>query len=445
MRLTWSCLSVLMLLASSSACEVHIGDADWDSGTWDDWDSRDDWNWNEDPWDSPSSPDGGTASSDSDAGTGADQGDAAMSDRADAGEPVSMFDAAVVMPGELPEDEPTITLGMVAEFLARGSCGALSDCMGAELLQDSLRGMDCVQFRTQVYANRELYWLAKSVAYGRVTFRPELLTACETDLLGLGCDVQSSRMPQSCLEALEGKALVDEQCAIDQECAADSYCNKGLVESCPGTCASLQSDGLPCLSSSECKDGLVCRARVCAVPLVEGDKCTDHLGYGECSPGLVCQGTGLDKFTCRSVESVYVGSEGDVCDKTDKLCKLGLVCQSQSATSVMGICAKPASGGEACKPSEPGQCASDHYCKDARANVTARAAAGEEGVCSELPADGEDCVAAVGCRPGAICSAVDSKCHSRKGVAEPCVENAECITGVCGDSGKCAAPLDCSP
>lgn len=441
MRVSWSSLrSLLLCSVFLTACEVHVGNADWDSGAWDDWD------WNDDgfgdPWEDTHRdggvPQGGSSapSTDDDAGAG---------DNVDAAVPGSMIDAAVLMPGDNP-DEPTITLGMVAEILARGSCGALADCMGETLLRDSLRGMDCVEFRTQVYANRDLYWLAKSVAYGRVTFRPELLSACEQDLINLGCDAQSRRLPDSCREALEGKAVVDETCAIDQECAGDAYCNKGLVESCPGTCASLQSSGLPCVNSSECADGLVCRGGVCEVPLVEGDPCTVHLGYGECSPGLVCQGAAADKFTCRSVASVYVGKVGDVCDKTDKLCEVGLVCQSQSATSLMGICGEPAAGGEVCRPSEPSQCPADHYCKDASDGVTARAAPGVDGVCARLPADGQSCVAAIGCQPGAYCSSVDEKCHVRRAVGESCFENAECYTASCSYStNKCAAPLDCSP
>jgi hypothetical protein len=365
------------------------------------------------------------------------------SNTADAATPTNMIDAAV-MPGETP-DEPTISLGMVAEVFARGSCGALSACMGEELLRQSLRGVDCVEFRTKLYANRDLYWLAKSVAYGRVTFRPDALSACERDLMSRGCEVQSRRMPDSCRQALEGKAEVDDNCSIDQECAGKTYCNKGLVESCPGTCASLQSSGLPCLSSAECSDGLVCRNKTCAKPLVEGDACTVHLGFGECAPGLVCQGSGTGKFTCRTISSVYTGKVGAACDKTDKLCERGLVCQSQSATSLMGVCAKTASAGAVCRPSEPGQCPADNYCKDARANVTARAAAGTDGVCAALPSDGQSCVAAIGCKPGAVCSTVDNKCHARKNVGESCVESAECYSSSCSANGKCAAPLDCSP
>ena len=443
MRLTWASLGSLLFLSLGTACEVHVGDTDWDAGSWDK-----DWDWDDDgdPWDPPRKdagmPKAGSSANDDDAGAG--KADAAMGGEKDAGAPMSMIDAAVVNPGTEP-DEPTITLGMVAEFLARGSCGALEKCMGKDLLRESLRGVECVDFRTQVYANRELYWLAKSVAYGRVTFRPDLLEACQKDLTSLGCDVQSRRLPKSCRDALEGKADVDEVCAIDQECAGATYCNKGLVESCPGTCASLQTSGLPCLASSECNDGLVCRKGTCATPLDEGDKCTVHLGYGECAPGLVCQGAAADKFTCRTIASVYVGKEGDACDKTDKLCQMGLVCQSQSSTSVMGKCAKTAAAGAVCRPSEPGQCPSGYYCKDARANVTTRAAAGTDGVCAELPGNGTTCVAAIGCKPGAICSSVDDKCHDREGVGEACVEDAQCYTSHCGTNSKCSAPLDCSP
>jgi hypothetical protein len=445
MRLSLSSLGSLLFVVVCTGCEVRVGNADWDAAGF--WDEDDDWfneDRNSDPWDSPSKRDAGKPTDEEDAGKPGERDAATGGETPDAGTPASMLDAAVMNPTDEPDEEP-ITIGMVAELMARGSCGALSKCMGEQLLRESLRGQDCVPFRTQVYANRELYWLASSVARGRVTFRPELLEACEIDLIGLGCDVQSRRLPSSCRDALEGKAEVDETCAIDQECAGNAYCNKGLMESCPGACASLQSSGLPCLASSECSDGLVCRRGTCAKPLVEGESCTVHLGYGECSPGLVCQGAAADQFTCRSVKSVYAGKEGDACDKTDKLCELGLVCQSQSETSVMGKCAKPAAAGGVCRLSEPGQCPSGFYCKDARAEFTTRAPAGRDGICAELPGDGKACVAALGCKPGAICSSVDNTCHDRKGVGETCVENAQCYTSSCTASSKCAAPLDCSP
>ena len=450
MRLASSSLAslccVFAVVAMSSACEVHIGNADWDSGAWDDWDWDDDNDDDGDPWESPRK-DAGAVKADAagDEDAGATNADAAVGGGSgDAAVPSPTIDAAVVNPGDDPED-PTVTIGEVAEFLARGSCEALSDCMGAELLRESLRGVDCVEFRTQVYANRELYWLAKSVAFGRVTFRPDLLSACEQDLIARGCEVQSRRLPQSCRDALEGKADIDETCAIDQECAGNTYCNKGLVESCPGTCAALESSGLRCLVSTECADGLVCRKGTCEAPLEEGDKCSVHLGFGECAAGLVCQGASSDTFTCRKVSAVYIGKEGDACDKTDKLCSQGLVCQSQSATSVMGKCAKTVAAGGTCRPSEPGQCPGGYYCKDARASVTTRAPAGTDGVCWELPADGSACIAAIGCKPGLICSNVDAKCHARAGVGKDCVEDAQCYTSRCDDNGKCSAPLDCSP
>jgi hypothetical protein len=110
----------------------------------------------------------------------------------------------------------------------------------------------------------------------------------------------------------------------------------------------------------------------------------------------------------------------------------------------MGKCAKPAAAGEACKPAEPGQCPNGNFCKDARAGVNTRAPAGKDGVCSELPANGATCVAAIGCKPGAICSSVDTKCHDRAGVGQACVEDSQCYTGKCIDD-KCQAPLDCAP
>ena len=143
--------------------------------------------------------------------------------------------------------------------------------------------------------------------------------------------------------------------------------------------------------------------------------------------------------------AVYVAKLGEACDKTDKLCERGLSCQSQSETSLMGKCAKPVAANETCRPSEPGQCPSGYFCKDARAGVNTRAPAGQDGICGELPANGASCVAAIGCKPGGICSSVDNQCHDRAGVGQSCVEDAQCYTSKCGDNSKCSAPLDCNP
>jgi len=446
MRPSWVQLSFACLLSVASfACEVHVSSGNWDGG--DVWGDDDDFWGNDDPWDVKK--DAGTSSTRRDASlpdedAGVSPRDAAVSDAGPRPDATVQIDAASIDAALEPEPDPgdTLTVEMAAQVLARGSCGALEACMGEALLSESLQGMDCVDYRSKVYADRDYHWLAKSVALGRATFRADLLTRCETDLIARGCDVQSRRLPDSCEDALEGKADIDEACAIDQECEGNAFCDRGMQETCPGTCSALQTGGLPCTSSSQCADGLVCRAAKCSPPLDEGDACTGHLKYGECPPGLVCQ-YAAGKLSCQSIASVYVGKAGAACDARGKLCEQGLVCKSQSATSTQGVCDKPAAPGGTCRPSAPGQCPTDHYCKDARSGATTRAPAGTDGVCSPLPEAGKACESNVGCKPGLVCSSTDNTCHVRRRVGESCLEARECYGGSCV-SGKCAAPLDCN-
>lgn len=442
--------SSLFLLALSivcAACEVHVSTGNWDGGSI--WDDDDFWGRSSgDPWDTKK--DAGSGTSKVDAGTvDEDAGptqtkDAAVSST-DAGskDAAVQIDAATIDSGTTePGNEPSLTVEMAAQVIARGSCGALEACMGKSLLLDSLQGMDCVDYRSKVYADREYHWLAKSVALGRVTFRADLLGQCERDLIDRGCDVQSRRLPESCEDALAGKADLDQSCAIDQECQGNAFCDKGMQETCPGTCAALQRGGLPCNASSQCADGLTCRSGVCAAPLAADDPCTGHLKYGECPPGLVCQGTS-GALKCQTIATVYVGKLGAACDANAKLCESGLVCKSQSATSTQGVCDKPAAAGGTCRPAVPSQCPADQYCKDSRADVSTRAPAGKDGVCSPLPDTSKACDQNLGCKPGLVCSTTDNICRGRRSVGESCRESRECYGGSCVD-GSCAAPLDCN-
>jgi hypothetical protein len=411
--------AVLIILAS--ACEV--GDGDWDAS-----------------WDGNFGDSGQDASKQPGDDAGADDSGAEPVDRPDAAPTDAGSDAGMQAP-------PPATPDALAHVLAVGSCGALTECMGAELLMDSLSGQDCVSYRTHLYEDRDLHWLSKSVARGRVTFRPELLAKCMSDLTGLGCDVQTRRLPQSCIDVADGDVAIDDACAIDQECAGGAYCDKGSLESCPGTCAPLQTPGLPCRATAQCVDGQICRSGTCTDPLVEGDECTVAItasmgaGFRECPPGLVCQGKSGD-LLCRSISTVFAGKSGAPCDATGTLCARGLVCQSQSATSTTGVCAAPSAKGGQCRPAVPSQCPSGQYCKDSRSNVTARAPAGKDGICSDLPGDAKPCEASDGCQPGSVCLD-DATCHALKTVGQSCTESRGCYGGSCL-ADTCATPLDCT-
>lgn len=416
------CLSLLLC----AACEIHAGDSRWDGG----------FNWGDDE-DSGVHQDAGrdARASDEDAGPGA-KPDAAVSGNKDAG------DMLPVDSGLPPVDQPSdVKPEQFAQALAMGRCGALQKCIGAAMLLDSYRGNDCVEVLTHQYQERDYHWLTKAVALGHVKFRGDQLAKCQSDVTALGCDVQSRRLPASCEDAVEGTVDVDGPCSIDQECTGNDYCDKGSLETCPGSCASLQSNGLPCSTSSQCNDGLVCRGGSCAAPLNEGDTCTQYLQFGECPPGLACQGMGSSaSLTCQSIASLYVGKDGDACDAFGKLCQDGLACASQSSSNTKGKCSPIAAAGGTCRAAAPSQCPSDQYCKSTTSSD--RVSPGKDGVCSDKPTDGQDCDTAVGCKKGSICSTVDNKCHTYKLDGATCVDNRECYGASCVD-GTCAEPLMC--
>ena len=413
-----SCACLLLL---SSACEFHAGDGDldWDGSFWED---------------------------DDDAGPKKDAGrDTGAGEDEDAGtQPDGSTDAE---PQPIPIDsgapEPTLSADDVPNVLARGRCGALEACLGGKtLLEPIYQGNDCVEFTTRQQADRQLHYLAASIADGRVKFRPDRLDACRAAIVALGCDVASRPLPAACEEALEGQVDLAQDCNIDQDCSGTAYCYKGTQETCPGQCVALQTSGLPCAGSAQCADGLMCLGGLCGMPPAEGDACETRFSPSECPPGLVCQGASGDR-SCRSLASLYKAKQDEACDAFGTLCQIGLVCQSASASNTIGVCRQPSAAGATCRPAEPSQCPNTQYCKDARSNVMDRAAAGKDGVCADRPKAGQSCEYS-DCVPGARC--IDNTCYALKTAPNACASDndAECYGGSC-EQGICTInALNCN-
>jgi hypothetical protein len=327
--------------------------------------------------------------------------------------------------------------------LARGRCGALEACLGGKtLLEPIYQGNDCVAFTTRQQSDRQLHYLAASVASGRVEFRPDQLEACRTALVALSCDVASRALPAACEEAIEGQSDLGQNCNIDLDCAGSAYCYKGTQETCPGQCVASQTSGLPCTSSSQCADGLMCLGGLCGTPLSEGDACQNRIVQSDCPPGLVCQGTS-GNLKCQSVASLYSANLDQACDAFGKLCQVGLVCQSASSSNTMGVCRPPSAAGATCRPAEPSQCPSSQYCKDARASVMDRAQAGKDGVCADRPKAGQSCEFS-DCAPGARC--IDGMCYAFQAAPNACASgnNGECYGGSCEQNICVINALDCN-
>lgn len=416
LRSSFACLLLLL----SSACEFHSGDGrfDWDGSIWDDDDDA-----------GPRKPDAShrdAQSEDQDAGPSPDSSEPTPIP-IDSGEP----------------NEPTLTADDVPNILARGRCGALEACLGGEtLLTPIYEGNDCVEFTTRQQSDRQLHYLNASVASGRVKFRPAELEACRAAIVAMSCDVASRPLPAACEEAIEGQANLGRDCNIDQDCVGNAYCYKGTQETCPGQCVGLQGPGLPCTSSSQCADRLMCLGGSCESPPLEGDACNTRFSPGECPPGLVCQGAS-GALKCQSVKTLYSAKLDEPCDVFGQLCQLGLVCQSANSTNTIGGCKRLAAAGETCRPAEPSQCPPTQYCKDARSDVMDRAGAGKDGVCADRPRAGQSCQY-YDCVPGARC--IDGTCYALQTAPNACTSgnNAECYGGLCEQNQCLVNALDCN-
>lgn len=417
MRLCYLAL-IAGLLSFSVGCTIHEGDVNFDGSFFQD--------------DEDSGPSAKPDAGRHDAGHGLDE---------DSGEPRDAgMDAALPMdsgtePSDLkPSDAP--------KALAQGLCAAFNDCLGPALTLDLFNRNPCEDFLAHQQADRDLHFLEASISDGRAAFHAELFANCQKDLKLQGCNVQSSRLPDSCKQAIEGKVALDGACNIDYDCKGNAYCDKGLDGlSCPGTCSSVQTAGLPCLASTECASGLICRKSgasaqsVCTAPLAEGDSCA----AASCPVGLTCQGQDSAR-TCRSIPSVYTGKLNDSCDPfAGKLCQFDLVCESQSKTS--GLCKPPSVRNGSCRRATPNQCLTDQYCKST--NSAAQPDPGVIGVCADLPHDTQSCDSTKLCAAGTTCLNSDTTCHTYKALGESCVEAAECYSGAC-DNGHCDAPRNCS-
>lgn len=347
--------------------------------------------------------------------------------------------------GSHPDAGQTVTPADVPSLFAGAVCGALEACMGKLLLLEYLNGVDCVALITHQQSERDAHFLPDSIAAGRVLFRPAHFDDCLNDIKAFGCEVRSRRLPQSCKDAIAGQVALHQACSIDFDCAGDAYCDKGLsTQTCPGSCASTQSESLPCNSSSECADHLECPSpgTKCTTDLAEGDSCESS---GVCPAGLVCHGPQGSR-KCQSL-GIYSAKLGDDCDAVGTLCQAGLVCESLNATSTMGKCKQPVAKDATCRRAQPEECPDGQYCKSADPSSNAKATPGQDGICADLPGDGASC-ATLSCAPGMVCvgppdNANARFCHALQSVGGSCDDAKECYSANC-EAGSCALALSCT-
>ncbi len=412
-NLLWLALGLLLL-----ACEV--GDGDFDGGLFDDDDAGA--FVDESPGDDPPEPL-------DDAGV-----DAAVT------EPMDDDDGGIEPgDGDGDTDPDPISPQTWPSLLADAVCTALEDCMGPELLADAFRGRDCRNLRTGELQNGDLEFLSDSVAADRVTFVREQVDTCLSDVVSLGCQVESARLPVSCQLALIGNVALDGECAINEDCGGEAFCDKGETPTCPAFCAPRVGAGETCTSDDDgqCEDGLICSGTneddvgSCEALGELADPCGS--GVGGCRPGLICLDDGIET-TCETLDTIYFLEDGDDCELDVALCETGLVCES-TGVGAEGVCAPTVAEGEACKRADPNQCPFHQYC-DADTP-------GTEGVCRDRPTDGMPCLTrAAACADEHRC--VNDICVLRKHNDESCDTDEECYSEIC-EAGACTAPLMCSP
>lgn len=324
----------------------------------------------------------------------------------------------------------TVDVSGVPQFLAEGLCSALEACEGVQLLTNTLDGQDCAEVTGNVFTARRGDALADSVADGRIVFDASRMAACLSAIESQGCEVQISRRPAACEEAIEGKVALGGDCVINEDCAGTTtYC--APQAQCPGQCQALLNSGMPCTNSDQCANGTACEfidgVRQCTTQGTAGQEC-NIASRPTCRRGFTCTPNPGDNDTCKSNSIVYGLQAGQTCAPPGSMCEPGLACTLQPNN--VTICAPIADSGGACFRAQPTHCPPDQFCN---------AATGMEGVCVDLPGDNEACRdRAPECGAGLTCvGATDQSTGFCRFVGENgdgCSEPSECYSGNCQDS-----------
>jgi hypothetical protein len=332
------------------------------------------------------------------------------------------------------DDDPMLPNSQhIAEQLASAVCGALLDCLGPQKLQAFVGRERCETRIGGALAQDDLGSLAESVKLGRVRVDESAFDACYRDTRGLGCAVQTQRLPDSCQEALQGTVAEGGTCSIQSDCGGSAFCSTG---ECPRTCSARHAPDGPCARDEECESGLICIESKCRAPAAAGDACAGKSG-GVCRLGTSCVGSDQDKAgTCRNNSEVQAGELGAACTPGGTLCKEGLACGYDGGSGFS--CQNGAALDEACHLALPGMCPADAYC-DAR-DVTS------EGTCRALPGDSEECALGDECAAGMICLLDQARdkavCRRLGDLGDACSEDATCRSGECA-GGTCRVRAVC--
>ena len=324
-----------------------------------------------------------------------------------------------------PEDEG-IALERAAGVLADALCTKVRSCVKDAAMVLLFNEEACTELITGVLENSTIANIAASDADGTLSYDGTKLPACLDAYQALACDDVIVDFPETCKSALGSTLEEGAECRHSLECQEGLYCAGGA---CPGSCTAFLAEGAACSESDVCASGLTCFQESCQPLGREDDTCGGGL-FPDCVIGQFCAGENLDEATpgkCYPVESVFSARKSQACHPLGSpptLCDAGLSCPILNP-----ICREPAEPGGACEVfAIPDYCPEGQSCR--------------EGVCTDLPANGEACRASTAgkgaCQAGLRC--VNNVCRKLNANDASCAEAAECFSAYCNEDGDCSVP-----
>ncbi len=347
-----------------------------------------------------------------------------------------------------------VPLDQFAQRYAEALCKRLDRCLGP-IAQVALGEDPCVDYFTKALGQSIFASLGELPAE-RFLYHPELVPACLSAVENADCD-SLFPIPIECDAATEGIVAEGGDCTHPAECQRGFFCQS--TSSCPGKCTKRPGQGEACASGT-CLEGLQCDkligsggavSEVCLAPVAQELADCEGAAFASCRADMRCLGAeGATPGKCHKIESLFAVGIGIACNWAAPLCGKDLHCALDGAADggdlFGGHCETTVSAGATCRLALPDMCPKGQYC-----NVPA----GIQGVCEDLPVDGENCtrysLKAV-CAAGHRCVGRDEdapdvtpgKCAALTALGYACKGDEGCYSGFC-NNGKCAPPNYCVP
>ncbi len=303
-----------------------------------------------------------------------------------------------------------IDLPVFGRDFYRAICSATVRCDLFSTFRDQA---ECVAFYDRYYdgvQTKFLRGLEDSFGHGSLTIDQAVMDRCFTALESGACPV--SLDSPACHGLFKGRQAPGETCFSNQECALPGSLCTGLdaERACKGgVCGQAAALGQGCSAEVPCAPGAYCVARANGGPVCEsgalGARCGDS---GDCDRELRCEAG-----ACVADREI-----GQPC-RFDGECASGSLCVGElSSGTGFGVCSKVTAIDDVCDD----YCFGSLYCSVPQI--------GQNGRCSALPKQGENCFASLG-RCGGVdltCSTQD-QCVPLPGEGQACEINTFCKAG----------------